>query len=131
MEALGWWLMLVGSLRLASVWFGFFDIWALRLAVFSNTTSMLPLRSLFFGCLILYLNYYFLYYNVTELSNIPFCVLNGNLITLAVSVFLLYLYMYFPPKTAICFPLIVHLLFVLIDMQCLKFMGGRLEFGRF
>ncbi|PPD86623.1 hypothetical protein GOBAR_DD16440 [Gossypium barbadense] len=44
MEALGWWLMLVGSLRLASVWFGFFDIWALRLAVFSNTTSMLPLR---------------------------------------------------------------------------------------
>ncbi|KAK3140326.1 hypothetical protein QOZ80_5AG0399390 [Eleusine coracana subsp. coracana] len=29
--------MLVGSLRLASVWFGFFDIWALRLAVFSQT----------------------------------------------------------------------------------------------
>ena len=39
MKALGWWLMLVGSLRLASVWFGFVDIWALRLAVFSNTTS--------------------------------------------------------------------------------------------
>ncbi|KAL4333977.1 hypothetical protein GQ457_07G024620 [Hibiscus cannabinus] len=38
MKALGWWLMLVGSLRLLSVWFGFFDIWALRLAVFSNTT---------------------------------------------------------------------------------------------
>ncbi|KAK2981745.1 hypothetical protein RJ640_005997 [Escallonia rubra] len=38
MKALGWWLMLVGSLRLASVWFGFFDIWALRLAVFSKTT---------------------------------------------------------------------------------------------
>ncbi|KAJ0086880.1 hypothetical protein Patl1_08753 [Pistacia atlantica] len=38
MKALGWWLMLVGFLRLASVWFGFFDIWALRLAVFSNTT---------------------------------------------------------------------------------------------
>ncbi|KAL3577059.1 hypothetical protein D5086_022342 [Populus alba] len=38
MKALGWWLMLVGSLRLASVWFGFFDIWALRLAVFSDTT---------------------------------------------------------------------------------------------
>jgi hypothetical protein len=37
--ALGWWLMLVGSLRLASVWFGFFDIWALRLAVFSQTQS--------------------------------------------------------------------------------------------
>ncbi|WRX30265.1 Erg28 - like 2 [Theobroma cacao] len=37
MKALGWWLMLVGSLRLVSVWFGFFDIWALRLAVFSNT----------------------------------------------------------------------------------------------
>ncbi|PWZ55887.1 Ergosterol biosynthetic protein 28 [Zea mays] len=35
--ALGWWLMLVGSLRLASVWFGFFDIWALRVAVFSQT----------------------------------------------------------------------------------------------
>nr|CAB3466623.1 unnamed protein product [Digitaria exilis] len=34
---LGWWLMLVGSLRLASVWFGFFDIWALRVAVFSQT----------------------------------------------------------------------------------------------
>ncbi|CAK7347353.1 unnamed protein product [Dovyalis caffra] len=29
--------MLVGFLRLASVWFGFFDIWALRLAVFSDT----------------------------------------------------------------------------------------------
>ncbi|CAL5383912.1 unnamed protein product [Camellia sinensis] len=38
MKLLGWWLMLVGSLRMASVWFGFFDIWALRLAVFSNTT---------------------------------------------------------------------------------------------
>ncbi|XXG48922.1 hypothetical protein AAC387_Pa02g3242 [Persea americana] len=37
MRPLGWWLMLVGSLRLLSVWFGFFDIWALRLAVFSNT----------------------------------------------------------------------------------------------
>ncbi|MBA0775348.1 hypothetical protein Gotri_010500 [Gossypium trilobum] len=72
MEALGWWLMLVGSLRLASVWFGFFDIWALRLAVFSNTTSMLPLRSLFFGCLILYLNYYFLYYNVSEVHGRTF-----------------------------------------------------------
>lgn len=35
--ALGWWLMLVGSLRLASVWFGFFNIWALRVAVFSQT----------------------------------------------------------------------------------------------
>ncbi|KAL8099442.1 ergosterol biosynthetic protein 28 [Apium graveolens] len=35
MKALGWWLVLVGCLRLASVWFGFFDIWALRLAVFS------------------------------------------------------------------------------------------------
>nr|GEV38587.1 ergosterol biosynthetic protein 28 [Tanacetum cinerariifolium] len=38
MKALGCWLMLVGSLRLASVWFGFFDIWALRRAVFSQTT---------------------------------------------------------------------------------------------
>lgn len=38
MELLGWWLMLVGTLRLASVWFGFVDIWALRLAVFSKTT---------------------------------------------------------------------------------------------
>ncbi|XP_021754665.1 ergosterol biosynthetic protein 28-like isoform X1 [Chenopodium quinoa] len=37
MKPLGWWLMLVGSLRLASVWFGFFDIWALRLAVFSQS----------------------------------------------------------------------------------------------
>jgi hypothetical protein len=36
---LGWWLMLVGSLRLASVWFGFFDIWALRVAVFSQAES--------------------------------------------------------------------------------------------
>jgi hypothetical protein len=43
MKALGWWLMIVGSLRLASVWFGFFDIWALRLAVFSKTTSQLSL----------------------------------------------------------------------------------------
>ncbi|MBA0693514.1 hypothetical protein Goari_003884 [Gossypium aridum] len=40
MKALGWWLMLVGSLRLASVWFGFFDIWALRLAVFSSTSRI-------------------------------------------------------------------------------------------
>ncbi|WMV27232.1 hypothetical protein MTR67_020617 [Solanum verrucosum] len=39
MELLGWWLMLVGTLRLASVWFGFVDIWALRLAVFSKTTN--------------------------------------------------------------------------------------------
>ncbi|KAG9440241.1 hypothetical protein H6P81_020406 [Aristolochia fimbriata] len=38
MRALGWWLLLVGSLRLAAVWFGFFDIWALRMAVFSNST---------------------------------------------------------------------------------------------
>ncbi|KAI5022549.1 hypothetical protein ZWY2020_059279 [Hordeum vulgare] len=30
------WLMLVGSLRLTSVWFGFFNIWALRVAVFSQ-----------------------------------------------------------------------------------------------
>ncbi|KAL6578452.1 hypothetical protein OROMI_010780 [Orobanche minor] len=37
MKLLGWWLMLVGTLRLASVWFGYFDIWALRLAVFSQT----------------------------------------------------------------------------------------------
>ncbi|CAH2038422.1 unnamed protein product [Thlaspi arvense] len=41
MKALGYWLMVVGSLRLASVWFGFFNIWALRLAVFSQTTSWL------------------------------------------------------------------------------------------
>uniref|UniRef100_M1A1N2 Erg28 n=1 Tax=Solanum tuberosum TaxID=4113 RepID=M1A1N2_SOLTU len=39
MELLGWWLMLVGTLRLASVWFGFVDIWALRVAVFSKTTN--------------------------------------------------------------------------------------------
>lgn len=38
MKALGWWLIAVGTLRLISVWFGFFDIWALRLAVFSKTT---------------------------------------------------------------------------------------------
>ncbi|PON86817.1 Erg [Trema orientale] len=37
MKPLSLWLMVVGSLRLASVWFGFFDIWALRLAVFSQT----------------------------------------------------------------------------------------------
>ncbi|CAD5179847.1 ergosterol biosynthetic protein 28-like [Musa acuminata AAA Group] len=37
MKALSWWLMVVGALRLASVWFGFFDIWALRMAVFSQT----------------------------------------------------------------------------------------------
>jgi hypothetical protein len=40
--ALGWWLMLVGSLRLASVWFGFFNIWALRVAVFSQADSACP-----------------------------------------------------------------------------------------
>ncbi|XP_057729855.1 ergosterol biosynthetic protein 28 isoform X1 [Arachis stenosperma] len=38
MKALGWWLLAVGTLRLASVWFGFFNIWALHLGVFSNTT---------------------------------------------------------------------------------------------
>ncbi|MED6136485.1 hypothetical protein PIB30_056535 [Stylosanthes scabra] len=38
MKVLGWWLLVVGTLRLASVWFGFFNIWALRLGVFSNTT---------------------------------------------------------------------------------------------
>ncbi|EPS64754.1 hypothetical protein M569_10028, partial [Genlisea aurea] len=38
MKLLAWWLLLVASLRLASVWFGFFDIWALRLAVYSRTT---------------------------------------------------------------------------------------------
>ncbi|KAH0916613.1 hypothetical protein HID58_031059 [Brassica napus] len=42
MKGLGYWLMVVGSLRLASVWFGFFNIWALRLAVFSQTTSSYP-----------------------------------------------------------------------------------------
>jgi hypothetical protein len=55
--ALGWWLMLVGSLRLASVWFGFFDIWALRLAVFSQTQStchipVLPTASFSPTCLV-------------------------------------------------------------------------------
>ncbi|CAA6663012.1 unnamed protein product [Spirodela intermedia] len=44
MKALGRWLMLVGSLRLAAVWFGFFDIWALRLAVFSNANKQAPLH---------------------------------------------------------------------------------------
>ncbi|KMS99670.1 hypothetical protein BVRB_1g021760 [Beta vulgaris subsp. vulgaris] len=37
MKALSWWLILLGLLRLASVWFGFFDIWALRRAVFAQT----------------------------------------------------------------------------------------------
>ncbi|CAN0921963.1 Ergosterol biosynthetic protein 28 [Linum grandiflorum] len=36
MEALGWWLMLVGSLRLASVWFGFFNIPRLRSGVYGK-----------------------------------------------------------------------------------------------
>ncbi|KAM1121782.1 hypothetical protein ACFX2I_003444 [Malus domestica] len=37
MKVLSWWLMVVGSLRLVSVWFGFFHIWALRLAIFSKS----------------------------------------------------------------------------------------------
>ncbi|KAG6543462.1 hypothetical protein Mapa_015132 [Marchantia paleacea] len=37
MRALGIWLIVVGLVRLSSVWFGFFDIWALRMAVFSKT----------------------------------------------------------------------------------------------
>ncbi|CAN1137390.1 Ergosterol biosynthetic protein 28 [Linum perenne] len=37
MESLGWWLMLVGSLRLASVWFGFFNIPRLRSGVYGRT----------------------------------------------------------------------------------------------
>ncbi|XP_021300183.1 ergosterol biosynthetic protein 28-like [Herrania umbratica] len=37
MKALGLWLMLVGSLRLASVWFGFFNIRSLRRGVYSKS----------------------------------------------------------------------------------------------
>ncbi|KAJ7514892.1 hypothetical protein O6H91_23G065100 [Diphasiastrum complanatum] len=48
MRALGWWLILVGLLRLSAVWFGFFDIWALRLAVFSNS-SMTEVHGRTFG----------------------------------------------------------------------------------
>lgn len=40
MEPLGVWLILVGLMRLSSVWFGFFDIWALRLAVFPEMTDI-------------------------------------------------------------------------------------------
>ncbi|CAN1825693.1 Ergosterol biosynthetic protein 28 [Linum perenne] len=39
MESLGWWLMLVGSLRLASVWFGFFNIPRLRSGVYGRTSN--------------------------------------------------------------------------------------------
>ncbi|CAN1341203.1 Ergosterol biosynthetic protein 28 [Linum perenne] len=39
MESLGWWLILVGSLRLASVWFGFFNIPRLRSGVYGRTSS--------------------------------------------------------------------------------------------
>lgn len=56
MKALSWWLMVVGSLRLASVWFGFFDIWALRLAVFSKSPSTsLSFSFLFWSKLLLFL----------------------------------------------------------------------------
>lgn len=48
MRALGWWLSLVGFLRLSSVWFGFFNIWALRMAVFSKT-SMTEIHGRTFG----------------------------------------------------------------------------------
>lgn len=48
MEALAWWLMLVGTARLSAVWFGFFDIWALRLAVFS-TSEMTEVHGRTFG----------------------------------------------------------------------------------
>ncbi|KAJ4780574.1 Ergosterol biosynthetic protein 28 [Rhynchospora pubera] len=37
MRLLGWWLILVGLLRLLSVWCGFFNIRALLVAVFSLT----------------------------------------------------------------------------------------------
>ncbi|CAM6102622.1 unnamed protein product [Calypogeia fissa] len=40
MAPLGVWLICVGLLRLSSVWFGFFDIWALRLAVFPEMTDI-------------------------------------------------------------------------------------------
>jgi hypothetical protein len=43
MAPLGIWLMVVGLLRLSSVWFGFFDIWALRLAVFPESMILSPL----------------------------------------------------------------------------------------
>jgi len=48
MEALAWWLMFVGTARLSAVWFGFFDIWALRLAVFS-TSEMTEVHGRTFG----------------------------------------------------------------------------------
>ncbi|KAL4200898.1 hypothetical protein AMTRI_Chr02g255930 [Amborella trichopoda] len=48
MEALGWWLMLVGALRLASVWFGFFNLWALTRGVYS-LSSMTEVHGRTFG----------------------------------------------------------------------------------
>jgi hypothetical protein len=40
MERLSIWLLLVGFLRFTAVYFGFFDVWALRLAVFSKLDVM-------------------------------------------------------------------------------------------
>ncbi|EOX97247.1 Erg28 like protein [Theobroma cacao] len=37
MKALGWWLMLVGSLRLVSVWLGFFNVRSLHRGVYSKS----------------------------------------------------------------------------------------------
>ncbi|XP_002971261.2 ergosterol biosynthetic protein 28 [Selaginella moellendorffii] len=48
MRALSQWLILVGILRLSAVWFGFFDIWALRKAVFSKS-SMTEIHGRTFG----------------------------------------------------------------------------------
>jgi hypothetical protein len=36
MESLSIWLLFVGFCRLSAVYFGFFNVWALRLAVFSK-----------------------------------------------------------------------------------------------
>lgn len=42
MRLLGYWLCLVGFFRLSSVYFGYFKIWALQVAVYSKKESKAP-----------------------------------------------------------------------------------------
>ena len=43
MEPLGWWLLLVAVARISSVYFGFFNLWALQVGVYSKANSKLML----------------------------------------------------------------------------------------
>lgn len=49
MESLSIWLLFVGLCRLSAVYFGFFNVWALRVAVFSKLKVMQDVHGRTFG----------------------------------------------------------------------------------